>query len=69
MNERMQPVSQALDPQLKKKNPRQMTKPQKMEFGTKFPLLQESGKGRLRWQTSSPATKGYTQTKITETTG
>ena len=51
-------------PQLKeRKNPRQMTKSQKMQLGTRLPLLQESRKGRLGWQTSSPATKSYTQTQ------
>ena len=35
-----------------------------MRLGTRLPLLQESGKGRLGWQTSSPTTKSYTKPKL-----
>ena len=65
MNLRMQPVSQALNPQLKKKkNPKQMTKPQKNVVGDhdcsccKNPEKEDwDGKHQAQLQKATPTPK------------
>ena len=67
MNQRVKPVSQALDLQYKKKNSRQMTKPQKKrQLGTRLPFLQIPEK---RGREQGTATKDITQAQNTKTTG
>ena len=57
INQRTQPVSQALDPQLKRKNSRQMTKPQKNAVGDQIALFANPRRGREQGTAAKEITK------------